>query len=232
MNAEKSDIGHEPASDAATEPRRLSLIIINERPMVSSNDIADSFGKAHKDVLAAIDDLSVPQAWADWKATNFCKGSYTDTLGRTQPKYLLTRDGFALLAMGFTGERAMEFKLEYIQAFNRMESEIREKADKRTSEEIAKLTDAVMRLSKPLSNTPKEKYQVSTPPPGSLTTSQFAEFKKVRGDANLAAGEEWKKFHSGICSHFRVASVSHIPSSRFDELMAFVSSVLGMLRST
>lgn len=52
----------------------------------------------------------------------FSKGEYTDSRGRKQTMYLMNRDGFTLLTMGFTGEKALRFKVEYIKRFNEMES--------------------------------------------------------------------------------------------------------------
>ena len=57
--------------------------------------------------------------------TYFVKTSYRDELNRKRPKYLLTKDGFALLAMGFTGKKAMAFKIEFIERFNQMEQFIK-----------------------------------------------------------------------------------------------------------
>ena len=53
---------------------------------------------------------------------NFAEITYTDSRGRKQPEYLMTKDGFTILAMGFTGAKAMQFKESYINAFNKMEN--------------------------------------------------------------------------------------------------------------
>ena len=55
----------------------------------------------------------------------FAESTYADSQGKAQPMYLMTRDGFSLLAMGFTGERALRFKLDFINAFNNMEAHIK-----------------------------------------------------------------------------------------------------------
>ena len=55
---------------------------------------------------------------------NFELSEYTDSIGRKLPAYNITRDGFTLLAMGFTGQKALQFKLAYIEAFNKMEQQI------------------------------------------------------------------------------------------------------------
>lgn len=94
----------------------------NGQALTTSNAIADAFGKAHKHVLDAIRSLEIPESFGK---PNFrlSEKSYINNLGYTvkQPLYEITRDGFTLLAMGFTGKKAMEFKIKYIEAFNEME---------------------------------------------------------------------------------------------------------------
>ncbi|MEE1398680.1 Rha family transcriptional regulator [Ruminococcus sp.] len=61
----------------------------------------------------------------EFRKANFMPSSYKDSTGRKLNCYLLTRDGFTLLAMGYTGQKAMQFKELYIRRFNEMESFIR-----------------------------------------------------------------------------------------------------------
>lgn len=83
----------------------------------SSLDVAEYFGKQHKDVLKAIQNLECSD---EFSRRNFAPIFYKDSYGRKQPAYEMTKDGFAFLAMGFTGKKAAEFKERYINAFNRM----------------------------------------------------------------------------------------------------------------
>lgn len=99
----------------------LGIFISNDRPVVSSRDIARVFEKEHKDILKAIRNLDCS---ADFGRRNFAPTSYTDQWNRKQNEYLITRDGFSFLAMGFTGAKAAEFKEKYIAAFNAMEREL------------------------------------------------------------------------------------------------------------
>ena len=57
---------------------------------------------------------------SEWGVSNFRRSSYLNVQGKEQPCYEMTKDGFTLLAMGFTGKKAIEFKLNYINAFNTM----------------------------------------------------------------------------------------------------------------
>lgn len=93
-------------------------------PVVSSRYVAEIFGKRHDNVLQSITDLK-NQVSEDFRILNFKEASYKDSTGRKLPEYLLTRDGFTLLAMGFTGKKAIQFKIAYINRFNEMESFIK-----------------------------------------------------------------------------------------------------------
>ena len=102
----------------------LNLVSINNNQVVvSSRQVADNFGKQHKDVLESIRGILA----AENSATTFFYESTFTNRGKQYPEYLLNRDGFSLLVMGFTGEKALEWKLKYINAFNAMEQELRNK---------------------------------------------------------------------------------------------------------
>ncbi|EDS5484521.1 hypothetical protein JHG98_001169 [Salmonella enterica] len=94
------------------------ITIINGQAVTSSLAVADYFTKRHDDVLKKI---RVLECSPEFTARNFAVSEYTDATGRKLPCYQITRDGFAFLAMGFTGKRAAQFKEPYITAFNQME---------------------------------------------------------------------------------------------------------------
>ncbi|WP_076631217.1 Rha family transcriptional regulator [Lactiplantibacillus plantarum] len=98
------------------------LVIMKDKQAVTSSlRVADTFGKQHKHVLESIDKLV-----AENPATKsmFATGTY-DNRGKQYPMYYMNRDGFTLLAMGFTGTKALKFKLQYIEAFNSMEEQVK-----------------------------------------------------------------------------------------------------------
>ena len=98
----------------------LGLTERDGKVVVSSRDIARAFEKEHKIVMRDI--RGIIEQDPDWgDGYNFVPIFETDSYGREQPVYLMTRDGFALLVMGYTGEKAMAFKKAYIAAFNEME---------------------------------------------------------------------------------------------------------------
>lgn len=85
---------------------------------VTSLDVAKTFGKEHKHVMRDIRELGCS---AEFNESNFGLIYYTDDSNRKQKAYAMTRDGFTLLAMGYTGDLAMRFKEAYIKQFNAME---------------------------------------------------------------------------------------------------------------
>ncbi|EET1948939.1 peptidase [Escherichia coli] len=94
------------------------ITIINGRVVTTSLAVANYFTKRHERVLDRIRNL---ECSAEFTEHNFVLSEYTDASGRKLPCYQITRDGFAFLAMGFTGKRAARFKEAYINAFNQME---------------------------------------------------------------------------------------------------------------
>lgn len=100
------------------------LVIMHDQQAVTTSlKVAEIFEKEHKDVMKSIRNLTA-QNFAVKKM--FVEDSYLNSRNQQQPMYYMNRDGFTLLAMGFTGSKAMEFKLKYIEAFNKMEKQIKE----------------------------------------------------------------------------------------------------------
>lgn len=97
------------------------LVFISDgRPVTDSLTIAIAFEKEHARVMRDIRDLACSQ---EFRLGNFAESSYTNDQGRSMPKILMTEAGFTLLAMGYTGPKAMEFKERYIAEFERMKSQ-------------------------------------------------------------------------------------------------------------
>ncbi len=104
------------------------VVISDHRAVTTSKAIADCFGKRHDDVLKAIraliDDLP-PEHARNFAETVIERENPSGGAPIKSPVYEMTRDGFTLLAMGFTGKKALTFKLAYIDAFNRMEAALK-----------------------------------------------------------------------------------------------------------
>lgn len=99
----------------------INIKVENDQLLVSSLEVAENFGKRHTHVLDAIHEL---ESSAEKSAQLFYKTTYTTKNNRETTMYLMNRDGFSLLAMGFTGKKALEWKLKYIKAFNEMERQL------------------------------------------------------------------------------------------------------------
>jgi Rha family phage regulatory protein len=101
--------------------------IINQEGnlVVSSREVAENFEKEHKHILESIDNLVL--GLAEKSTTLFYETTYIHSQNKQEYReVLMNKDGFTLLAMGFTGKRALEWKLKYIETFNRMASELKE----------------------------------------------------------------------------------------------------------
>ena len=116
----------------------------NNQIFCDSLQVAGTFDKRHADVLRTIEKLSEPTSGLSMEFTqrNFALSSYKDKTGKVNKMFLLTKNGFSIVTMGFTGKRAMQFKESYIRRFEEMEQFIQ-------SLQIAKLefpefTNAIM----------------------------------------------------------------------------------------
>jgi len=106
---------------------KTTLFVKDDSVRADSRDIAEAFGKEHKNVLRDIDRLIDEEP--DLLGLNFELVSVEVPTGnggtRQTRAYSMDRDGFTLLAMGFTGAKALKWKRQYIAAFNAMEEELR-----------------------------------------------------------------------------------------------------------
>ena len=102
------------------------LVIMHDRQAVTTSLIlAEAFNKQHKNVIQAIEAKINTAENSALLKNMFVEDSYIASNGKQNKMYYLNRDGFTFIAMGFTGRKADEFKLKYIDAFNRMEEQIR-----------------------------------------------------------------------------------------------------------
>lgn len=112
-----------------SEPVRLVFNDESGHIVTNSLLIAEKFGKQHKDVLEAVRQILA----AENSATKFFVETSYINRGKEYPMYVMNRDGFSLLVMGFTGEKALQFKLDFISAFNEMEQKLKEEQPKQFS---------------------------------------------------------------------------------------------------
>ncbi len=108
-----------------------SLFLDHGHPVTTSRALAERFDKKHFHVIRGIEKIIVDLADPTFSASNFGFSEYKNKRGKTLPEYRITRDGFALLAMGFTGRDALAWKVAFIAAFNALEAELRAKEEER-----------------------------------------------------------------------------------------------------
>lgn len=104
--------------------------LVSPELKTTSRIIAERFDKEHYAVLRAIRDLIDKNP--EWGAVNFASFKINDLTGESTSHYEMTRDGYAMLVMGFTGKKAMEWKIKFLEAFNAMEQQVRSQSQTAT----------------------------------------------------------------------------------------------------
>lgn len=113
------------------------LVIMHDKQVVTTSlTLAEVFEKKHQHVLRDIDALKDVSNFGQM----FFESNEPDSYGRNRRIYFMNRDGFTLIAMGYTGSKAMEFKLKYIEAFNQMEKKIKEETQFRLPTNLAEMS--------------------------------------------------------------------------------------------
>jgi anti-repressor protein len=203
----------------------------NGEPVASSRQIAENFEKNHRDVLKAIETLE-----GGLRKTShtpmFYKTEYThEQNGQTYPMYLMNRDGFSLLVMGFTGKAALEWKLKYIQAFNEMEKKLSTPQMPKLSKEMQALfllDDRTQRQEQritALENNMVVDYDQQL----SLKNAVNYVVVEALGGKNAPAygdshvrGMVYCEINKDLQMWFRVSSRNNIPRKRFDEAVEYI----------
>jgi Rha family phage regulatory protein len=122
------------------------LVVIHDRKAVTTSQaIAQLFGKPHNDVMKVVRRIA-DQCPSSFSLGNFSQSTYVNERSQVQPSYELTRDAFTLVAMSFTGERALQFKLAYIAAFNQMEAALQTQSQAKILETLDQAYDIESKL--------------------------------------------------------------------------------------
>lgn len=112
-------------ADTAIAIATPDLTIVDGHITTTTQQVAQHFGKIHRDVVRAIENM---ECGDEFRLRNFAQSSFEAPMPnggmRNHNMYRITRDGFTLLAMGFTGKEAMQWKLAYLNAFNQMEAQL------------------------------------------------------------------------------------------------------------
>ena len=203
----------------------------NGEPVASSRQIAESFGKDHNHVMRDIKALEEGVS-KNGQTPMFYKTEYThEQNGQTYPMYLMNRDGFTLLAMGFTGKAALEWKLKYIAAFNEMEKKLNAPKMPKLSKEMQALFLLDDRTQKQeqrltaLENTMTVDYNQQRVLRKSISRSVICALGDEKAPAyidNHVRSKVYSECNHDVQDWFRVNSVGNIPRKRFDEAVEYI----------
>lgn len=199
----------------------------NGEPVASSRQIAENFGKEHKNVIQAVTNLVAENSAAK---SMFYETTF-ENRGKQYPMYLMNRDGFSLLVMGFTGKAALEWKLKYIQAFNEMEKKLSTPQMPKLSKELQALfllDDRTQRQKQRLTvleNTMTVDYNQQRVLRKSISRAVISALGDEKAPAyidNHVRSKVYSECNHDVQDWFRVNSVGNIPRKRFDEAVEYI----------
>lgn len=177
---------------------QVSVSLVEGRPATTSLKIAECFGKEHKNVLADIRNL-LAECPEEFGRLNFQPSSYTNEQGKTQPMYIVFFDGFMLLVMGYTGKKALQMKLAYIEAFNAM----REKLETKEKPQLAAGPDT------PIGPADQNILQ---------TIVKTKAFALAKASHKGGFPQIWSRFNN----HFRLGSYKQLPQSKMADAVEYL----------
>lgn len=200
----------------------------NGEPVASSRQIAENFGKEHKNVIQAVTNLVAENSAAK---SMFYETTF-ENRGKQYPMYLMNRDGFSLLVMGFTGKAALEWKLKYIAAFNAMEKKLAQRP------QMPKLSKELQALFLLDDRTQRQEQRITA-----LENNMVVDYDQqlslknavnhvvvealggknapAYGDSHVR-GMVYCEINKDIQMWFRVSSRNSIPRKRFDEAVEYI----------
>lgn len=214
------------------------VVMNNHQAVTTSLKITEVFDKKHQHVMEAIRKLTVENSTVK---KMFVEDSYLNSRNQQQPMYYMNRDGFTLLAMGFTGSKAMEFKLKYIEAFNQMEKKIKEETQFRLPTNLAEMSTmfySVMKDQDKKIEKQNEKVEYLMNLSG-LTSPRNKELTKARNKKiiQVCGGSEsnsykdkslrsklYNELFKSYRHRFDVNQYVDTPMKRFDEAKKYISN--------
>ena len=173
--------------------------VIDSRPVTSSRIVANYFGKRHEDVVRSIRSIisKKPELQA---SRNFAEWSEEVEIGsgakRTVVCYWMDRKGFSILAMGFTGAKALDFKCAFYDEFERMEKQLH----------------------------PQCPAQTQLPAPTLTEQQAYAIMSKVAIRAKRD-GAKYQTIYRALKARYQVTKYTNIPRDKFDDAVKFICTV-------
>lgn len=195
--------------------------------LVSSREIATNFEKQHKHVIEKIENTRAENSAIQ---EMFIESTYIASNGKTNKEFLITRDGFSLLVMGFTGSKAMNWKLRYIEAFNKMEQQL-----KNPFSNMSKELQAILLVDKrqqELDNritTIEDKMTVNYELAENLRSAINCRAVELLGGKDAEAYKKLNKklyasFYRGIKRTFKVNSYKNLSVKNYDLAISFIEA--------
>lgn len=204
----------------------------------TSLQVAEVFGKNHRDVLSAIDDLK--EGAAENFADLFNDSSYIHPQNKqTYRQVIMNRDGFTLLAMGFTGKKALQFKLRYIQAFNEMEEALKNQPALRLPKNNTEMLQVVQNVNEETNkridevettvDELKDRFGLPASQAKSLEQARKRHIVTLLGGFESNAyqhlsGKTFRQIGGDFKDYFEVPRYDALPLSKFDEGMSYIKA--------
>lgn len=204
------------------------LVIMRDRQAVTTSlQVAENFEKNHQHVMESIRKLTVENSTVK---NMFVKGFYINKRRQEQPMYYMNRDGFSLLAMGFTGKKALQFKLKYIDAFNQMEKQLQQQKPLSLPEQISLIAKGYESLSADVKDI-KDRMGLPGNMAHSFSKKRNAKIINVLGgkksnaycDKNIRA-KTYRALFSSYRETFDQDRYSDLPMKDFDKGVDFVNN--------
>ncbi len=207
------------------------LVIMRDRQAVTTSlQVAKVFNKKHKHVIEAINNkIQSAENSADYQKM-FVVGTYKDSQGRTYPMYYMNRDGFTFIAFGFTGAKADQFKLKYIDAFNQMEKQLQQQKPLSLPEQISLIAKGYENLSADVKDI-KDRMGLPGNMAHSFSKKRNAKIINVLGgkksnaycDKNVRA-KTYRALFSSYRETFDQDRYNDLPMKDFDKAVDFVNN--------
>lgn len=213
------------------------VIMKDQQAVTTSLQVAEGFGKRHTHVIEAIENKIHSAENSAQYENMFAEGSYQDRSGKSNKMYYMNRDGFTFIAFGFTGAKADEFKLQYIQAFNEMESYIKETqvkipqtpmealqlmfdAQKEIDSKVSKVDERVTDLEENAPLAPGEYSYI-----GKRVSQRVYEVARNFGTiTSKQRGELFKDINQGIKQITGIATRTQLRKNQFETVREFINN--------
>ena len=204
------------------------LVIMRDRQAVTSSlQVAENFEKNHADVMRSIRNLTQQNC----RVKNmFVEDVYINKRGQEQPMFYINRDGFSLLVMGFTGDKALQFKLKYIDAFNRMEKQLQQQKPLSLPEQISLIAKGYESLSADVKEI-KDRMGLPGNMAHTFTKKRNAKIISILGGKDSNAYSEkniraktYRALFSSYRETFEQDRYNDLPMKQFDKAVEFINN--------